>query len=123
MANDKRDVNPLIRTVDTLLRRSREGIRGEEVPVLTQLADAEGKPAGPARVDPAALDALARILEQAVRERLGPEIDRIVEERVARTLAAGMAQARRELDLAVTQLVREAVAASVARALGQREPK
>jgi hypothetical protein len=77
-----------------------------DVPVLTQVVD-EAPPA-PA-VDAAMMEALARQLERAVLERLGPEIDR-----VTRLALNGV---RTELSTSVTLMVREAVAASVAQAL------
>jgi len=63
-----------------------------DVPVLTQVVDDLPAP------DAAALEALGRQLEQALLERLTPEIQRLT-----------------------TQAVREAVAATLAQALG--EPK
>jgi hypothetical protein len=77
-----------------------------DVPVLTQVVDEA--PAAPA-VDGATLEALARQLEHAVLERLGPEIDR-----VTRLALNGV---RAELTASVTLMVREAVAASVTQAL------
>lgn len=79
-----------------------------EVPVLTQIVDDE-RDAPPPAVDAAALEALARELERAVLERLGPEIDRAV--------GQAFDAVRAELTVSVTQMVREAVAASVAHAL------
>jgi hypothetical protein len=77
-----------------------------DVPVLTQVVDEA--PAAPA-FDVAMMEALARQLERAVLERLGPEI-----ERVTRLALNGV---RTELSTSVTLMVREAVAASVAQAL------
>jgi hypothetical protein len=72
-------------------------------------------------VDPAALEALARALERAVLERLGPEIDRVIQDKLTRTLNHVLGQAldgvRAELTASVTLMVREAVASSVAHAL------
>ena len=89
------------------------------VPVLTEIVSDSRAPRR--AVDAAALEALARELERAVLERLAPEVDRVIEERLARTLSLVLGQAldgvRAELTAGVTQLVREAVAASVARAL------
>jgi hypothetical protein len=89
------------------------------VPVLTEIVSDARAPRR--AVDAAALEALARELERAVLERLGPEVDRVIEEKLARTLSLVLGQAldgvRAELTAGVTQLVREAVAASVARAL------
>jgi hypothetical protein len=90
-----------------------------KVPVLTEIV-ADERPARRA-VDAAALEALARELERAVLVRLSAEVDRVIEERLARTLSTVLGQAldgvRAELTVTVTQMVREAVAASVAHAL------
>jgi len=101
------------------------GKRKGEVPVLTEII-AGGR--APLRaVDDAALEALARALERAVLERLKPEIDRVIEERFVRTLNAALAQAlegvRAEITVSVTQMVREAVATSVAFALRPKTPE
>src|SRR5258706_204413 len=70
-------------------------------------------------------DTLAGELERAVLSRLGPEVDRLIEERLGRTLNEVMGLAldsvRAELTVSVTQMVREAVAASVAHALALPE--
>jgi hypothetical protein len=91
----------------------------DQVPVLTEVVDEE-RAARPV-VDAEALEALARELERAVLERLGPEVDRVIEEKLARTLNSFLGQSvdgmRNELTQSVTQMVREAVHASVARAL------
>ena len=79
-----------------------------DVPVLTQIVEDESGLRRPA-LDGAAAEALARQLEQAVLERLGAEIDRVI--------ALALDGVRAELTVSVTQLVREAVAASVAKAL------
>ena len=93
--------------------------REGRVPVLTEIVS-EARRARPA-VDAATLEALARELERAVLARLAPEVDRVIEEKLARTLSQVMGQAldgvRAELTVTVTQMVREAVAASVAHAL------
>jgi len=97
----------------------------KEVPVLTEVVSEERAPRR--AVDGPALEALARDLERAVLERLGPEIDRLIEERLERPLRAVLGQdlegVRTELTVSVTQMVREAVAASVARALASPEAK
>ena len=95
--------------------------RDGEVPVLTEIVADQRVPR---RVlDRAGLEALARELERAVLERLGPEVDRVIEEKLSRTLNHVLGQAlegvRAELTRGVTQMVREAVASSVARALAQ----
>jgi len=101
-----------------------DGERESRVPVLTEVVT-ETPRARPA-VDAAALEALARELERAVLARLGPEVDRVIEERLGRTLQKVLGQAldgvRAELTVSVTQMVREAVAASVAHALSLPEP-
>jgi hypothetical protein len=79
-----------------------------DVPVLTQIVD-DAPPARPPAVDGATLEALARQLERAVLERLGPEIDRVT--------ALALSGVRAELTASVSRMVREAVAASVAQAL------
>lgn len=100
----------LVKRVDALLRRKAEA--EPEVPVLTEIVNEE-RPPRPA-VDGPALEALARELERAVLERVAPELERIV----------GQALERAHVDLksAVGQMVREAVAASVARALASPKP-
>jgi hypothetical protein len=79
-----------------------------DVPVLTQIVEDESGLRRPA-LDGADAEALARQVEQAVLERLGAEIDRVI--------ALALDGVRAELTVSVTQLVREAVAASVAKAL------
>jgi hypothetical protein len=77
------------------------------VPVLTEIVD-EAAPAQSPAVSDAALEALARDLERAVLARLAPEIDRVIEQ--------ALKGVRAELTVSVTQIVREALAASVAHA-------
>src|SRR5258706_2668701 len=95
------------------------------VPVLTEIV-ADTRRAVPA-VDAQMLEALARELERAVLSRLGPEVDRLIHERLSRTLNAGLGQAphvaRGELTVGLTQMVRGAVAASVAHALALPAPQ
>jgi hypothetical protein len=117
----QRQGNPLVERVDELLNSHKDPVSGEaDVPVLTEIVDDERAQRRPA-VDPQALEALAQELERAVLERLGPEVDRVIEEKLARTLSAVVGQSvdvmRSELARNVTQMVRDAVAASVARAL------
>jgi hypothetical protein len=78
-----------------------------KVPVLTEVVPEVREPR-PA-VNAAALEALARELERAVLARLAPEIDRVI--------GQALEGVRTELTVSVTQMVREAVAASVAHAL------
>jgi len=92
------------------------------VPVLTEVIEDQAAGGSPA-LSAAALEALALRLEHAVLARLGPELERIIEERFARTLSEALAQAldgvRAELTVSVTQMVREGVAASLAHALAE----
>ena len=96
-----------------------------EVPVLTEVVRDEQT--ARRAVDDQALEALARALERAVLERLAPEIDRLIEERIARTLSSALGKeldgVRSELTVSVSQMVREAVAASVAFALRPKTPE
>jgi hypothetical protein len=79
-----------------------------DVPVLTQIVQDQAA-ASPPVVDASRVDALADHLERALLERLGPEIERVT--------ARAVDGVRAELTVSVMQMVREAVAASVARAL------
>jgi hypothetical protein len=127
MADEEERGNPLGQRVAQLLRRHKEdpAARASDVPVLTEVVDdvARRRPA----VDPEALEALARELERAVLERLGPEVERVIQEKLARALSGLVGQSgdgiRAELTRSVTQMVREAVAASVAHALAPPETK
>ena len=76
-------------------------------PVLTEVV--AGVQRARPTVDAATLEALARELERAVLARVAPELERIV--------GQALAGAHAELQKSVTQMVREAVAASVAHAL------
>ena len=123
---ERRESNPLVQRVDALLRRQQDPAVGEgEVPVLTETIDDEPVRRR-AEVDAAALEAIAVELERAVLERLGPEVDRVIEEKLARALASVLGESvgsmRTELTQSVHQMVREAVAASVARALAPPAP-
>jgi len=97
----------LIKRVDALVRRQESPRAKSEVPVLTEIVSDERAPRR--AVDGDALEALARDLERAVLERVAPELERIV--------GQALEGAHAELKASVTQMVREAVAASVARAL------
>jgi hypothetical protein len=94
-------------------RKEPTGAANSDVPVLTQVVNEENTVRG--AVDDAALEALARALERAVLERMAPELERIVGE--------ALAGARSELKDSVTQMVREAVASSVAFALRPKKPE
>jgi hypothetical protein len=91
----------LVRRVDALVRRQ-EPSGAKEVPVLTDIVAGEER--GPRRpVDDAALEALARALNPA--------------------LVQGVEGVRAEIKVSVHQMVREAVAASVAFALRPKTPE
>jgi len=115
-----RDVNPLSERVDALLKRKKPERAAGEVPVLTEVVADEMRRRA-AGVDRAALEKIAYQLEHAVLDRLGPEVDRLLEEKLASKLSAVLDQSiqnlRAELTVSVRQMVREAVAASVASAL------
>jgi hypothetical protein len=98
--------DPLAKRVDALVARTREP-GGADLPVLTEIVNDERAPRR--AVDAAALEALARELERAVLARVAPELERIV--------GQALEGAHAELKKSVTQMVREAVAASVAHAL------
>ncbi len=119
--------NPLVERVDALLRRHDDpDASSADVPVLTEVVDDE-RARRRTEVDAAALEALALELERAVLERLGPEVDRVIEEKLARTLSGLLGQSvdgmRAELTQSVTQMVREAVHASVSKALAPQDKK
>ena len=84
-----------------------------KVPVLTEVV-AEVRRPRPA-MDAQVVEALARELERAVLARLMPEIDRVI--------GQALEGVRAELTGSVTQMMREAVAASVAHALAPSESK
>jgi hypothetical protein len=116
MDEDARDTSPLVQRVDALLRSH----RGDpDVPVLTEVVDLEAA-AKERNFDAAAVEALALELERAVLARLGDELDRVIEQRLARSLAELMDTVRPDLTASVREMVREAVAAAVAGALGRR---
>ena len=99
------DPNPLVQRVDALLKRHQEAAPGgEDLPVLTEIVD-PNRPAGPAALDAAAVEALSRELERAVLARLENELQP--------ALAA--------LGDALRAALREAVAGAIARELQARK--
>jgi len=70
----------------------------DDVPVLTEVVSEE--------LD--SREALAREIERIVLQRLGPEVDRVMDQ--------ALDAARAELKASVTRIVREALAASLAEA-------
>lgn len=95
-----REVNPLIRRVDELIRRHQESTQKavEEVPVLTEVLEA----AAPAPAEAPLDQALGADLERILLARLVPELDRQV------------AALRGELEKDIRRIVREAVAHALA---------
>ena len=126
MSDAERRSNPLVKRVDALLRRHRDpAARATDVPVLTEVVDEEAR-RRPA-VTPEALETLAHELERALLARLGPEVVRVMEQKLSRVLSASLVSQsvdgmHAELTQSVTQLVREAIAASVARAVAPTPP-
>ena len=115
-----RDANPLIQRVDALLKKS-QPVRGPaDVPVLTEVVTDElmRRRTG---VDRAALEKIALEIESAVLARLGPELERLVNENLNRALDTALGKAldavRAELAVSVRQSVREAVAVSFVNAI------
>ncbi len=99
------DPNPLVERVDALLKRHQDAAPGrDDLPVLTEIVD-PNKPAGPAALDAAAVEALSRELERAVLARMENELQP--------ALAA--------LGEALRAALREAVAGAVARELQARK--
>ena len=118
--DDAREVDPLVQRVDALLRSHRgETQRSDsDVPILTDVVElASAQEQG---FDPKAVEALALELERAVLTRLGEELDRVIEQRLARSLAELLDGARADLTASVRRMVRDAVAAAVAAALGRK---
>lgn len=99
------DRKALIRPVEELARRQLPG--DEEVPTLTEIV--EDAPAGPLRVSPEALEALAAKVESLVLEKIEPEIAR-VEASARAALEAEHAALKREVSEAIRRAVREALA-------------
>jgi hypothetical protein len=85
----------------------------DDVPVLTDVVSEA--PTAERALDPIALETFARELERAVLERLGPEVDRV--------MGQALDTARVELRVTVIQMVREALAASLAQALPTTKPE
>jgi len=114
----RRPVYPLVRQVDSLLRSQQDA--DVEVPVLTEVVEVERE--GETTLDAVVLEALARQLERAVLERLGPEFGRLIEEKLARALSAqldaSVGELRSELIGGLDQMAREAVSSAIENTLG-----
>jgi len=119
--DDTRDLNPLVERVDALLRSHRGEIprADSDVPILTDVVDLVSEQDD--AFDPKAVEALALELERAVLTRLGDELDRVIEQRLARSLGELLDSARADLTSSVRQMVRDAVSAAVASALGRKD--
>ena len=111
--------------LDALMKRQGSTRAVGEVPVLTEVVSDER--GNRVTIDKATMEALTRSLERAVLERLGPEVHRVIEEKIAQKLNVVLGQAldgvRADLTISVIQMVREAVAASVAHALAHPDKK
>jgi hypothetical protein len=83
----------------------------DDVPVLTEVVREEST--APPMPDHVALEALAREIERVVLQRLGPEVDRVMDQ--------AFDAARGDLKASVTRIVREALAASLAEATPKPE--
>jgi len=115
-----REANPLSERVDALLKRKKPERAAGEVPVLTEVV-ADELARRRAGVDRATLERIALEVEAALLARLGPELERVVNENLTRALDTALGKAldavRAELAVNVRQMVREAVAVSVVNAL------
>ena len=115
-----RDANPLSERVDALLKRVKPERAPGDVPVLTEIV-ADELARRRTGVDRAALEKIALEIEAAVLARLGPELERLVNENLTRALDTALGKAldgvRAELAVSVRQTVREAVAVSFVNAL------
>jgi hypothetical protein len=116
--DDAKDLSPLVQRVDALLRSHRGDAQraDSDVPILTDVVDLTEHER---EYDPKAVEALALELERAVLTRLGEELDRVIEQRLARSLTELLDGARADLTASVRQMVRDAVGAAVAAALGR----
>jgi hypothetical protein len=117
--DDAKELNPLVQRVDALLRSHRgDGQRSDtDVPILTDVVDLVSE--GGQGFDPKAVEALALELERAVLTRLGDELDRVIEQQLARSLSELLDGARADLTASVRKMVRDAVSAAVSAALGR----
>jgi hypothetical protein len=105
---------PATPTVDAL------GLSDDDVPVLTEIVDAQSIPAPPAYGRD-----FASGIEDAVLEKILAELDRSLEHRLNRTIGDLLEQMldglRAELSAGIREMVRDAVAAAVAREIARRE--
>jgi len=120
--------DPLLSRVDALLdsHRHAQASASAQVPVLTDIVDL-GTGALPAKIGSHdALEALADELQRTIMEQLGGDLDRVIEERLSSAVHQAIEQSlgylRTELGETMREIVRAAVAASVARALAERFP-
>ena len=96
------------------------GSSDDDVPVLTEIVDAQSIPAPPAY----GRDFVSGI-EDAVLEKILAELDRSLEHRLNRTIGDLLEQTldglRAELSVGIREMVRDAVATAVAREMATRE--
>lgn len=132
-APEPEDAHPVpgaLRTVDGEFRDMRPATPapgeptsiGEDadIPVLTEIVDPEAAPAAPvldqdvlgAQIEAEVLEKLLADLDHALDQRLGREIGDLLEQ--------SMDGLRAELSISLRRMVREAVAASIARTLEER---
>ena len=94
----------------------------EDIPVLTEVVDPDELPAAPD--EDLRGDALVLQIEGAVMEKLMVELDRALDQRLGRTIADLLEQVlhglRAELSVSVRRMVREAVAAAIAKEITER---
>jgi hypothetical protein len=117
---DGHDSNPLGERVDALLKRAKPERAPGDVPVLTEVV-ADELARRRTGIDRAVLERIALDVESAVLARLGPELERLVNENLNRALDTALGKAldaiRADLAVSVRNMVREAVAASMVNAL------
>ena len=93
----------------------------DDIPVLTEIVEQADEQAAAVQLDPAEL---AAEIESAILEQVLHELDRTLEQRLARTVADLLEQAlhgvRAELSVSVRQMVRESVSSAVAKRIAER---
>lgn len=124
--------DPLLERVDALLKRHQQTLRGpdDDVPVLTEVVEADreeaaGESVRPiAPLDAAAVEELVSCMKREVLQRLEPALERLFAERLGPALAAAtstldgaLRDARADLSLEAQRIVHDAVASAVAQAL------
>jgi hypothetical protein len=126
----KDDGDALIGRTDALLKKHRPRtnpkfagtpVQNLDIPVLTEVVDH-----APAEVSPPSLDELAQRLQAEVLRSLQPQIDTLLDARLAQTLADLLEQVRHgmeaELKVSLRAMVRDAVAAAIDREILRLTP-